>query len=371
MPLCTYCKIVPFRKIIEVDSSLTEGSSENEYHVKSHDSIPEVIASGRSCELYKALASAITTSFWYENLKTDADLRTTVWLCFKIGTFTPAVIVYLGKNKPETQVFGKHLQVYTAFGGLIVSLSTTYMLISRGPDGPMAARLPLRYVHESPTHELSLRQIDAWLQDCNKRHGQCAHVAQQEMPLPTRVLDLNALPQREAMLDSKDWHDLFRNKECKFAKNFAGEKGQYVALSYCWGNTLAYKTTNHNRSIHMQGIGFSGLPKTLQDAIFLTRYLRLRYIWIDCLCIVQDDKADWEREAANMANIYSKSYLTIAAARASDSAEGFLGPRKIKHMDLILFEDMKGPFWLYFYAFDVSFLPGSIESVNGEPLRVG
>ena len=52
------------------------------------------------------------------------------------------------------------------------------------------------------------------------------------------------------------------------------------------------------------GIPAGGLPKTFRDAINITSCLRIRYLWIDSLCIVQDDKADWEREAARMAEVY-------------------------------------------------------------------
>lgn len=49
------------------------------------------------------------------------------------------------------------------------------------------------------------------------------------------------------------------------------------------------------------GIALTFLPATFQDAIKITRHLGVKYIWIDCFCIVQDDPQDWEREAACMA----------------------------------------------------------------------
>jgi len=172
------------------------------------------------------------------------------------------------------------------------------------------------------------------------------------------------------MVEAKSWRNLFRDAELKLTENHAQEKGQYIALSYCWGSTLAYKTTNQNLESHKKAILFKHLPKTLQDAITITRYLDMRYLWIDCLSIVQDDKADWQREAARMADIYSNSYLTITAARASDSSQGFLSPRKIKSMEEVLVEDENGSFRLYFYVFDVSFSPGSFDSTSLEPLKV-
>jgi hypothetical protein len=69
-------------------------------------------------------------------------------------------------------------------------------------------------------------------------------------------------------------------------------------------------------------IALSYLPKTFRDAITLTRKLRIRYLWIDCLCIVQDDPQDWEKEASQMSDVYSNSYLTISAADSNDSNAG-------------------------------------------------
>jgi hypothetical protein len=66
----------------------------------------------------------------------------------------------------------------------------------------------------------------------------------------------------------------------------------------------------------------SHLPKTLQDAIRLTQELGIRYIWIDSICIIQDDKEDWEHESANMLSVYANASLTIAASNGNDSHKG-------------------------------------------------
>lgn len=69
-------------------------------------------------------------------------------------------------------------------------------------------------------------------------------------------------------------------------------------------------------------MAWHSLPKTFQEAIELPRFLNIRYLWIDSLCIVQDDLKDWERESAAMASVYSRSYLTISAAAAADCSHG-------------------------------------------------
>lgn len=70
-------------------------------------------------------------------------------------------------------------------------------------------------------------------------------------------------------------------------------------------------------------IPWASIPRTFQDAIDITRKLGLKYIWIDSLCIVQDDREDWRRESVQMAAIYGKSYLNIAATDTWDSHQGF------------------------------------------------
>ena len=76
-----------------------------------------------------------------------------------------------------------------------------------------------------------------------------------------------------------------------------------------------------------RGIGFTQLPKTFQDAMIMTRYLGINYIWIDSLCIIQDSVEDWEKESALMDQIYSNSSCNIAAAGASDSYQGLFFDR--------------------------------------------
>lgn len=64
------------------------------------------------------------------------------------------------------------------------------------------------------------------------------------------------------------------------------------------------------------------MPQTFIDAVTVTRRLGLKYLWIDSLCICQDDPEDWARESGLMADIYSNAYIVIAANRSADSTGG-------------------------------------------------
>jgi hypothetical protein len=91
-------------------------------------------------------------------------------------------------------------------------------------------------------------------------------------------------------------------------------------------------TTRENLSSFVNGIPFNDLPKTLKDAIVCTRRFGLRYLWIDVLCIIQDDYEDKHREISRMQDIFSGAYITIAAASAKDCHSGFLHDRSITHL---------------------------------------
>ena len=118
---------------------------------------------------------------------------------------------------------------------------------------------------------------------------------------------------------------------------------RYAALSYCWGGYREYVTLSTDVAARHQSIDVSNLPQTLKDALFFARKLDLDYIWIDSLCIVQDDREEWSQQAALMANIYSSAYVVLAATRAKDATKGFLQP----HQTPYIFSHANHPFNLY------------------------
>lgn len=102
-----------------------------------------------------------------------------------------------------------------------------------------------------------------------------------------------------------------------------GKRGIYAALSYCWGNHSQRTTTKSTLRDHLVGIPVSELPTTIQDAIKLCQLLDIQHLWVDSLCIVQDDSGDWHHEAAEMASIYGRSALTITTPQNSHCDESF------------------------------------------------
>lgn len=101
----------------------------------------------------------------------------------------------------------------------------------------------------------------------------------------------------------------------------------YVALSYCWGGDNEQKTTTQNiETRYEDGFPLKSQAATIQDAIIVTRKMGFRYLWIDSICIVQDDSTDLLTEISHMDQIYTCAELLISASRASCASAGFLQP---------------------------------------------
>jgi hypothetical protein len=99
-------------------------------------------------------------------------------------------------------------------------------------------------------------------------------------------------------------------------------KPRYATLSHCWGNREFLKLLRGNLDTFIRNIPRKRLPKTFKDALEITTKLGLKYIWIDSLCIIQDDERDWQLEAGRMSSVYGGSFINIAASSAKGANEG-------------------------------------------------
>ena len=109
-----------------------------------------------------------------------------------------------------------------------------------------------------------------------------------------------------------------------------GEESPYACLSHCWGDGQLIKTETASLHKRKAEILWKELPKTFQEAIEFTLRLGLEFLWIDSLCIIQDDPWDWEEEATKMAAYFSNARTTLAAAAAENSAMGLFSMWKLQ-----------------------------------------
>jgi hypothetical protein len=78
------------------------------------------------------------------------------------------------------------------------------------------------------------------------------------------------------------------------------------------------------------GFGIELLQTVFQDAVLVTRKLSVPYLWIDALCIVQDDEDGWGKERPRMGDYYRNAYITISALKSKNGFESFLQPRNVE-----------------------------------------
>jgi hypothetical protein len=169
---------------------------------------------------------------------------------------------------------------------------------------------PFRYaedVHEFAESEASMSVMKKWISDCCTFHQ---HASPKRNSNPTRLIKLGRYEDDGARLYSPKHPVVF------------------TALSYRWGLGKQSGTTKDNVTKRYQELNTSDFPKTLQDAIHITRRLGLEYIWIDRVCIIQDDKEDWANEASLMAGIYASAYVVLSATATEDCENGFLHKRQ-------------------------------------------
>jgi len=173
-----------------------------------------------------------------------------------------------------------------------------------------------------PGSNESLCQIRKWLEECESNHAECASpFIHQSISVP--MVDGSESSQSGNTLPSRLINVGPGKESCSpFLWETEGKKGRYAVLSYSWGRSSSFKTKKSTYNDRLKGFDVAQLPNTIRDAVFITRELGLQFLWVDALCIIQDDDADWATESARMDGIYGNAVITIAAAASKDKWEG-------------------------------------------------
>jgi hypothetical protein len=174
-----------------------------------------------------------------------------------------------------------------------------------------------RPIQDNPLQDAGLSTARGMIKNCLSSHSRCRQ--QKPTTLPKRVLDLLLGPDsKSVVLKESEWNE----DEQRY------EHGEYVALSHVWGLGKGPVTTKDTLKEHLKGIAWSALPRSFQEAIVFTRAMGIRYLWIDSLCLVQDDVQAKLEESVRMDEIFGNAFLTIAATSATDSSSQPLFPAK-------------------------------------------
>ncbi len=149
---------------------------------------------------------------------------------------------------------------------------------------------------DSPAAFAWARQL---LDACDRGHEECQlrrhSLLRKAAPsfAPSRLIDVSKDPTKVRVVNMK-----------KDSPQDPVYRRAWACLSYAWGGDQIIKTTKANRAKHAAGIPLVILPPTIRDAVKVCRRLGLRYLWVDCLCIVQDDDIDMDHEILSMASTY-------------------------------------------------------------------
>jgi hypothetical protein len=154
-----------------------------------------------------------------------------------------------------------------------------------------------------------LKKARQWLGDCASNHKACRRQGGEKQFNPTRLIHLKSIQEGSV---------------CVIRSEVLASPVAYAALSYCWGGDQPGKTTRQNVAAREKALLLQGQQKTITDAVFVAKKMGLEYLWIDSLCIVQDDPDDTARELPTMHDVYSSASIVISATRARSSRKGFL-----------------------------------------------
>ncbi|KAH8594451.1 heterokaryon incompatibility protein-domain-containing protein [Bisporella sp. PMI_857] len=183
---------------------------------------------------------------------------------------------------------------------------------------------------QETTSQQSLQWAKNQISSCIISHEQC-HITASDF-LPTRLICVMPLNQDGdvVLVDG----------------SMIPQDARYCALSYCWGGLEpGCKTTASTLADRKTCISWKSLTKTFQDAIMITRQLDVPYLWIDSMCIMQNDEADWLHEAGKMFNVYLNSFVTIGAISGKDSNAGLWGRSVDRDPNLIATLRLRGKAW--------------------------
>lgn len=138
----------------------------------------------------------------------------------------------------------------------------------------------------------------------------CRCVDKRAIPqYPTRLVDLQQLKEGGKHVKLVMGHDLHPG-------------AQYVTLTHCL-ETVDFLLSKQSMAQSFSRIKIKSLPPMFREAMgFACTLENVRFIWIDVLCIVQDDLDDWVSESQKLCDVWSNSFLNITAAAATENQDG-------------------------------------------------
>ncbi|KAH8588989.1 heterokaryon incompatibility protein-domain-containing protein [Bisporella sp. PMI_857] len=177
-----------------------------------------------------------------------------------------------------------------------------------------ALALPVEFSSQNHSTANSTSLWCHWFTACTKSHVTCSQSKQSQSFVPDRLIKLTL--------------DKAENK-VRWRLVCGSDTGivPYLSLSHCWGSSQHTRLEKDKYADFFEVSTDVDLPKTYQDAFKIALSLGCGYIWIDSMCILQDDNEDWRTQSSNMGNIYGNAQCNIAATWGEDGNDGCFSER--------------------------------------------
>ena len=162
-----------------------------------------------------------------------------------------------------------------------------------------------------------------WVRECNNNHIHCREIVERQRECSTSSGASPFIPARLLYVGTTDKPFVRLIDDTKLE----GVRGPYTTLSHCWGDPSRFQSLpllEDNFGDFCKDIPWDSLPLTFQESVIVSRKLNVHYLWIDALCIIQNDQKDWHKEAATMHMVYRNSYCNIAAGSSADGRGGLM-----------------------------------------------
>lgn len=197
-------------------------------------------------------------------------------------------------------------------------------LMTTDNDKYAADPLSVRPISASTADDKVIDLAKEWLRECDDEHDACKPTSSRQRRFyPTRLLAISP-PDHDGTVTDVVRVVSSNPKETNLRHPFDGD---YATLSHCWGKDPFVRLFKNNLEAFQKRMEVEKLPLTFQHAIKLARRLKIQWLWIDALCIVQDDDEDWLTQSSSMREIYAQAYCNISATASQNSSQGLFRTR--------------------------------------------
>jgi tetratricopeptide (TPR) repeat protein len=255
------------------------------------------------CAICSLVAAIITTDkgeLHADFEKVDQEARSISMSCGMLSTGESVLSIKFGvSHAGELRMLTKDNYRQALRQGWEANKSVAFRRLLDDRDGP---------IYDTGGQQVNFDLINAWLNDCDHNHGTICNQPRPAQRIKAKI-PLTFIDVGQQCLVSGTSND------------------KYFALSYTWGQVDMCVTLKDNFEERRQPQGLSKVmfPKTIKDAIRLAFLLGVRLLWIDAVCIVQDDPDHKARDIPNMDIIYGRAFATIVALSGDNADAGLPG----------------------------------------------